>query len=74
MEFRNNNRQAERELSEAYYKTNKVRNVLLIITIAMTVILLYGSLSIAYGKIRSDYLIDVRGMGTLATVSLENGS
>ena len=68
MEFRNNNRQAERELSEAYYKTNKVRNVLLIITIAMTVILLYGSLSIAYGKIRSDYLIDVRGMGTLATV------
>lgn len=26
------------------------------------------------GKIRSDYLIDIRAMGTLATVSLENGS
>ena len=40
----------------------------------MSVFLLYAAFAIAYGKIRSDYLIDVRGMGTVATVSLERGS
>ncbi len=74
MEFRNNNRQVEKELAEAYYQTNRVRNRLVIFTIALAVILLYGAFAIADGKIRSDYLIDVRGMGTVATVSVENGS
>lgn len=74
MEIQNNNRAVERKLSDAYYNENKARNTALIIAIAMAVFLLYASFSIADGKIRSNYLIDIRGMGTLATISLENGS
>lgn len=74
MEIQNNNRAVERKLSDAYYNENKARNIALIIAIAMAVFLLYASFSIADGKIRSNYLIDIRGMGTLATISLENGS
>lgn len=74
MSTRNNNQLVMKELAQAYYKDNKRQNKVLILAIAMSVILLYSAFSIAYGKIRSDYLIDIRGMGTVATVSLENGS
>ncbi len=74
MSTRNNNQLVIKELAQAYYKDNKRQNKVLIIVIAMSVFLLYSAFSIAYGKIRSDYLIDIRGMGTVATVSLENGS
>ena len=74
MSTRNNNQLVMKELAQAYYKDNKRQNKVLIIAIAMSVLLLYSAFSIAYGKIRSDYLIDIRGMGTVATVSLENGS
>lgn len=74
MSTRNNNQFVVKELAQAYYKQNKRQNIVLIIAIAMSVFLLYTAFSIAYGKIRSDYLIDIRGMGTVATVSLENGS
>nr|WP_294492754.1 ABC transporter permease [uncultured Mediterraneibacter sp.] len=74
MSTRNNNQFVVKELAQAYYKQNKRQNRVLIIAIAMSVFLLYSAFSIAYGKIRSDYLIDIRGMGTVATVSLENGS
>lgn len=72
--MRNNNQAVEKELAEVYYKKNRRRNQILMIAIAMANFLLYATFSIADGKIRSDYLIDVRGMGTVATVSLENGS
>lgn len=74
MEFRNNNRSVERKLERVYYKENRTGNILRILTVAMAVILLYGAFSVADGKLRSDYLIDVRGMGTASSVSLENGS
>ena len=74
MEFRNNNRSVERKLARVYYKENHTGNILRILTIAMAVLLLYGAFSVADGKLRSDYLIDVRGMGTASSVSLENGS
>lgn len=74
MSTRNNNQLVIKELAQAYYKDNKRQNKVLIIAIAMSVFLLYSAFSIAYGKVRSDYLIDIRGMGTVATVSLENGS
>lgn len=74
MSTRNNNQLVMKELAQAYYKDNKRQNKVLILAIAVSVILLYSAFSIAYGKIRSDYLIDIRGMGTVATVSLENGS
>lgn len=74
MEMKNNNKTVEKELAKVYYKKNKGRNYILILSIALSLFLLYSAFSIASGKIRADYLIDVRGMGTLASVSLENGS
>lgn len=74
MSTRNNNQLVVKELAQAYYKNNKSQNRVLIFAMVLSVFLLYAVFSIAYGKIRSDYLIDVRGMGTVATVSLENGS
>lgn len=64
----------EKDLARIYYKNNRTQNRILAAVIAISIFLLYSAFSIAYGKIRSDYLIDVRAMGTLATVSLENGS
>lgn len=74
LEIRNNNQAIEKKLAKIYYKKNWQRNRILVIAIAMSIFLLYAVFSIADGKLRSDYLIDVRGMGTVATVSLENGS
>lgn len=74
MSIHNNNQTVTKELARAYYKANRTKNKILIPAIAMSVFLLYFAFSIAYGKIYSGYLVDVRGMGTLATVSLENGS
>ena len=74
MEIRNNNKTVEKELAKVYYKKNRRRNEILIISIAVSLFLLYAAFSIASGKIRADYLIDIRGMGTSATISLENGS
>ncbi len=74
MKIRNNNQPVEKDLARIYYKNNRTQNRILAAVIAISIFLLYSAFSIAYGKIRSDYLIDVRAMGTLATVSLENGS
>ena len=74
MYIRNNNKEIIRGLAAAYEKENKSRNRILVLAVTISVFLLYSSFSIASGKIQADYLLDVRGMGTLATVSLENGS
>lgn len=74
MEIRNNNRTVEKELAKVYYKKDRQRNRLLIFAIAAAVFLLYASFAIADGKMRAEYLIDIRGMGTAASVSVENGS
>ncbi len=74
MSIHNNNQKVKKELAQAYYKANQQKNKILIAAISMAVFLLYSAFSIAYGKIYSGYLVDIRGMGTLATVSLENGS
>ena len=69
-----NNKAIIKELAAAYEKENKSRNRILVLAITISIFLLYSSFSIASGKIQADYLLDVRGMGTIATVSLENGS
>ena len=74
MKTPNNNQSVISELAKAYDRQNRRQNRILITAIAMAVLLMYVAFSIAWGKIHADYLIDVRGMGTLATVSLENGS
>lgn len=74
MSFRNNNQQAVRELARAYGRQNRRQNRMLTVAVATAVFLLYFVFSVAWGKLRSDYLIDLRGMGTAANVSLERGS
>lgn len=74
MGITNNNEAVEKELACRYYKSNQKKNSILILSIIMSVFLIYSVFSIAKGKVRSDYLIDVRGMGTLATVALKDGS
>lgn len=74
MEIHNNNRAVEKELATAYYKKDRRKNTIMSIAIGMSVLLLYAAFSIADGKVRSDYLTDIRGMGTTANVSLQNGS
>ncbi len=74
MSVHNNNQKVKKEIAQAYYRANQQKNKILIAAISMAVFLLYSAFSIAYGKIYSGYLVDIRGMGTLATVSLENGS
>ena len=74
MEIHNNNRAVEKELATAYYKKDRQKNTIMSIAIGMSVLLLYAAFSIADGKVRSDYLTDIRGMGTTANVSLQNGS
>lgn len=73
MKTPNNNQSVISELAKAYDRQNRRQNRILITAIAMAVFLMYAAFSIAWGKIHADYLIDVRGMGTLATVSLETG-
>lgn len=58
MEVRNNNKAVETELAKVYYKKNSRRNEILVLSIAMSLFLLYAAFSIASGKIRADYLID----------------
>lgn len=74
MEIHNNNRAVEKELATAYYKKDRQKNTIMSIAIGMSVLLLYAAFAIADGKVRSDYLTDIRGMGTTANVSLQNGS
>ena len=74
MEIHNNNRTVEKELATAYYKKDRQKNTIMSIAIGMSVLLLYAAFAIADGKVRSDYLTDIRGMGTTANVSLQNGS
>lgn len=74
MEIHNNNRAVEKELATAYYKKDRQKNIIMSVAIGMSVLLLYAAFAIADGKVRSDYLTDIRGMGTTANVSLQNGS
>ena len=74
MEIHNNNGAVEKELATAYYKKDRQKNTIMSIAIGMSVLLLYAAFAIADGKVRSDYLTDIRGMGTTANVSLQNGS
>lgn len=70
----NNNRKIEKELAKVYSKRDRKKNRILIVAVALAVFLLYSAFSIANGKIRSDYLLDLRGAGTAATISLEDGN
>ena len=74
MELRNNNREVIRELAQANDRKNKGRNRVLILAAALAVFMVFGAFSIARGKMDADYLLYARNGGSVASLSLENGS
>lgn len=74
MELRNNNREVIRELAQANYRKNRGRNRVLTLAAALAVFMVFGAFSIARGKMDADYLLYARNGGSVASLSLENGS
>lgn len=74
MELRNNNREVIRELAQANYRKNRGRNRILTFAAALAVFMVFGAFSIARGKMDADYLLYARNGGSVASLSLENGS
>ncbi len=74
MELRNNNREVIRELAQANDRKNKGRNRVLTLAAALAVFMVFGAFSIARGKMDADYLLYARNGGSVASLSLENGS
>ena len=74
MELRNNNREVIRELARANYRKNRGRNRVLTLAVALAVFMVFGAFSIARGKMEADYLLYARNDGSVASLSLEDGS
>lgn len=58
-------------LAAGEYRQNRRRNRILISVIAMAVCMVFGTFSLALGKIQTDYLLYVRSAGTAASTTLE---
>lgn len=63
-----------RELSKAYGKNDKRKNRILTVTIALAILLIYCTFSIASGKMEADSLLYARSVGRISSTYLENGS
>ncbi|MFR2648936.1 MAG: ABC transporter permease, partial [Blautia coccoides] len=74
MELRNNNREVIRELAQANYRKNRGRNRVLTLAVALAVFMVFGAFSIARGKMEADYLLYARNGGSVASLSLEDGT
>lgn len=62
------------ELAKAANKTNRNRNQILTVAVALAIIVLFSILSIAKGKIRIDQIKNIREKGTNESAYLEMGS
>ena len=62
------------DLANAYYKKNRLKNNILICTVALSIFLLYSCFSIVSGKMTADYMLYVRNSGEITNTYLENGS
>lgn len=74
MRLKNNNQMVEKVLAKRYYQQYLKLHFSVIISVIFSVLLIYGSFSLVSAKFRSNELIDARQIGTIATISLENGS
>lgn len=74
MELRNNNREVIRELAQANYRKNRGRNRVLTLAVALAAFMVFGAFSIARGKMEADYLLYARNGGSVASLSLEDGT
>lgn len=74
MKLRNNNRAVIKDLARISSKNNKVRNWILTGAAALTVFLLFGAFSVVNGRIQAELTLTVRERGTLACITLPNGT
>ena len=74
MKLKNNNQVVEKVLAKRYYQQYFKLHLSVIISVIFSVLLIYGSFSLVSAKFQSNELIDARQIGTIATISLENGS
>ncbi len=61
-----------KKLAEAEYGSNKSRNRLMMLAVAMTVIVIFCIFSVMKGRIDAEYLMEVREEGSASNTSLEN--
>lgn len=71
MKTSNNNHQIIRDLANASYKKNRSRNILMICSITITIVVIFCIFSIMKGRIDAEYKMEVRHNGNTATTTLE---
>lgn len=72
MTIRNNNSGMIKRLAQAEYRSNKSRNRLMMLAVAMTVIVIFCIFTVMKGRIDAEYLMEVREEGSASNTSLEN--
>ena len=72
--MKNDNQKIVRKLADAYYKKNRIKNRILICTIALAVFLIYSVFAVITGKMDTDYLLYARNGGEITSTCLENAS
>ena len=72
MKIRNNNQRVIQRLAKAEYYANRSRNYFMILSIAVTMIVVFCIFSVMKGRIDAEYLMEVRHNGNTANTSLEN--
>lgn len=72
MKIKNNNCKVIQNLAKAEYQANRSRNYFMILSIAVTMIVVFCIFSVMKGRIDAEYLMEVRHNGNTANTSLEN--
>lgn len=72
MKIRNNNQRVIQRLAKSEYHANRSRNYFMILSIAVTMIVVFCIFSVMKGRIDAEYLMEVRHNGNTANTSLEN--
>ena len=70
----NINQPIKKVLIKAYCHENKKRNLLLFISITLTIIILFCTVSMLYGKLQIDTLNNIRSDGMSVSTYIENGT
>lgn len=74
MKWRNNNREVIGLLARETYRHNRIRNGILTLAVALTVMMIYAIGSVAVGRIEAEYLRYARVSGTTASTILEDAT
>lgn len=74
MKLRNNNREVIALLARETYRHNRIRNGILTLAVALTVMVIYSIGSVALGRVEAEYLMYARLSGTTASTILEDAT